>query len=173
MTKPKKSKEQERLVQQRVNKRRRYIEIKNNPELLALEKEKRRAAYLKKKANKKVTSIIDKTPRKQREQRKKWKENSKRYRQRKKENAKKQCILETVQIEAASVDTVNDTNIIVHDDADPLHRDCLAARLALRKHRYRTQKRFKQLQCIITVLKKRNESQRKCILLSQKETSGC
>lgn len=167
MTKPKKSKEQ-RLAQQRLCKRRRYIEIKNDPELLALEKEKRRAAYLKRKENKKVSSIVDKTPRSQREQRKKWKENSKKYRQKKKENEKSKCILETIQIEAESVDTVNETNFLIEDD-DPLHRDCLAVRVALRKHRYRTQKRLKQMKSIITSLKKTNESQRKCIYYLKKK----
>lgn len=75
---PKKNKE-ERLGQQRLCKRRRYVEIKNDPELLALAKEKRRIKYLKDKEAKKVKSISEKTPRSQREQRKKWKENSKRF----------------------------------------------------------------------------------------------
>lgn len=38
---------EDRLAKQRICQRRRYAEIKNDPELLAVEKEKRRQKYLK------------------------------------------------------------------------------------------------------------------------------
>lgn len=61
----KKSRE-DRLAKQRICQRRRYAEIKNDPELLAVQKEKRRQKYLKKKAETKT----DKSPRTIKEQRK-------------------------------------------------------------------------------------------------------
>ena len=76
--KPKQTKK-DRLAQQRLCKRRRYAEIKNDPELLAIAKEKRRERYLKAKAVKKIKSISEQPLRKQKEQRKKWRENSRRY----------------------------------------------------------------------------------------------
>lgn len=76
---PKKIKtEEHRREQQRLCKRRKYLEIKNDPELLAIEQEKRRNKYQKRKEEGKIKSIKERPPRAQREQRKKWKENSKR-----------------------------------------------------------------------------------------------
>lgn len=65
---------EDRLAKQRICQRRRYAEINNDPELLAVEKEKRRQKYLKKKAE----SNSKKSTRSIKEQRKRWKENSKR-----------------------------------------------------------------------------------------------
>lgn len=76
---------EERLIQQRMCKRRKYMEIKNDPELYALEKEKQRAKYEKRKKEKKQLPVAEKSPREQRKLRKQWKENSKKYRQRQKE----------------------------------------------------------------------------------------
>ncbi|CAH2089724.1 unnamed protein product [Euphydryas editha] len=72
----------ERLAQQRICKRRKYLEIKNDPELYALKKEKQRAKYKKRKEEKKQKSITERSPREQRKLRKQWKENSKKYRER-------------------------------------------------------------------------------------------
>lgn len=55
----------ERLGQQRLLKRRKYLEIKNEPELYALEKEKQRIKYQKRKDQKKQLSITEKSPREQ------------------------------------------------------------------------------------------------------------
>lgn len=71
--------EDRRRAQQRQCKKRKYLEIKNDPELLAIEQEKRRNKYKKRKEEGKIKSIKERTPRAQREQRKKWKENSKKY----------------------------------------------------------------------------------------------
>ncbi|KAL4718054.1 hypothetical protein ACJJTC_014358 [Scirpophaga incertulas] len=68
---------EERRRAQRLCKKRKYLEIKNDPELLAIEQEKRRNKYKKGKEEGKVKQIKELTPRGQREQRKKWKENSK------------------------------------------------------------------------------------------------
>ena len=64
---------EKRRLAQKMCKRRKYIEIQNDPELLELEKEKRRNRYLKQKEKNK-----EKSARAIKEQRKKWKENSKR-----------------------------------------------------------------------------------------------
>lgn len=76
--KNKKATEEHRRAQQRLCKKRRYQDIKNDPELLAIEQEKRRNKYKTRKEEGKQKSIDDLTPRAKREQRKKWKENSKR-----------------------------------------------------------------------------------------------
>ncbi|CAK1590266.1 unnamed protein product [Parnassius mnemosyne] len=51
---------EERLAQQRLCKRRQYAEIKNDPDLLALAKEKRRIKYLKDKEAKKKLQVFRK-----------------------------------------------------------------------------------------------------------------
>lgn len=74
----KKNKEARR-EQQRLCKKRRYAEIQNDPELLAIAKEKRRQKYLKYREEKKVLGISEQSSRDLREQRKRWKENLKRF----------------------------------------------------------------------------------------------
>lgn len=71
----------ERLAQQRLCKRRKYLEIKNDPELYTLEKEKQRAKY-KKTQSRKETDIHHrkKSTSTKKKMRKQWKENSKKYR---------------------------------------------------------------------------------------------
>ncbi|KAJ8718883.1 hypothetical protein PYW07_016439 [Mythimna separata] len=70
----------ERRLASRICKRRQYAEIKNNPVLLEIEREKRRKKYLKRKEIHKVPT------RDLSEQRRRWRENSKRYRLKKKED---------------------------------------------------------------------------------------
>ncbi|KAJ8734098.1 hypothetical protein PYW07_014649 [Mythimna separata] len=65
-------------------KRKRYAEIKNDPEMYEREKEKERLRYIMKKEKRQVIPIDEKSPRDQRQQRKKWREASKRYRENKK-----------------------------------------------------------------------------------------
>lgn len=56
---PKSKKEwEDRLAKQRMYQWRRYIEIKNDTELLAVEKEKRRQNYLKKKAENNLKNLL-------------------------------------------------------------------------------------------------------------------
>lgn len=106
-----------------------------------------------------------------REQRKRWKYNSRKYRQRIKENLNKKVTLETIQVEAApfaNVSNVAEKNL---EEEDPLQhdRDCPAVKRAVRKIRYREFKKRKALMSIINTLKKKNESQRKSIINLQKK----
>lgn len=74
----KKQSEESRKAKQRFCQKRRYQEIRNDPELLAIGQEKRRNKYKRRKEEDKLKPIVKLTPRAQSEQRKKWKENSKR-----------------------------------------------------------------------------------------------
>lgn len=77
-TKSKKTRE-EKLVEAKLRRRKKYEEIKKDPEKQAVQKLKERLRYLKSKEQKQIKSVADMTPREKRLQRKKWKENSKRY----------------------------------------------------------------------------------------------
>ncbi|KAF9410884.1 hypothetical protein HW555_010171, partial [Spodoptera exigua] len=70
---------EEKLAKDRIRKREKYAQIKNNPELYSLQKEKERNRYLVRKEKNKICSIKDMTPRAQREQRKRWRKNSQNY----------------------------------------------------------------------------------------------
>ncbi|XP_046961868.1 uncharacterized protein LOC124531361 [Vanessa cardui] len=156
---------EQRLESQRLCKRRRYQEIKNDPELLAVEKEKRRKQYLKTKEEKKILQIKDRTPRSQREQRRRWKKNSKNYRDRQKENLYKDATIETIQVNAVAVpNLLNDADNSLNE-GDPLQHDCecQVVKRTVRKIRYTEFKKRKVLISIIKSLKKKNESQRKTI----------
>ncbi|KAL4718772.1 hypothetical protein ACJJTC_016045 [Scirpophaga incertulas] len=78
MAHPKKTKE-EILARRRIAKRKRYAALKENEELYNIEKEKEKRRYLKRKAEKKIIGIKDLTPRAQRDRRRKWRANSKKY----------------------------------------------------------------------------------------------
>lgn len=80
MAKPKnKLTKEEKLAKDRLRKRQKYEEIKNNPELYKIQKQKDRMRYLTKKEKKKICSINDMSARAQREQRKRWRKNSLNY----------------------------------------------------------------------------------------------
>ena len=149
----------ERLALQRLCKRRKYLEIKNDPELYALEKEKQRAKYRKRKEEKKQISITEKSPREQRKLRKQWKENSKKYRQRKKEQVSS-GIPNIIHIEADG----NSENI-THPTDDPIRlftkEDMEKAK---RMVRYQELKKRIRLTTIIKNLQKINKNQRMKIL---------
>lgn len=70
---------EEKLAKDRLRKREKYAQIKNNPELYSLQKEKERNRYLVRKEKNKICSIKDMTPRAQREQRRRWRKNSQNY----------------------------------------------------------------------------------------------
>ncbi|CAG9796767.1 unnamed protein product [Diatraea saccharalis] len=141
-------------------KRRRYNEIKNDPELLDIEKEKRRHQYLKRKKEKKVVQLKDKTLRSQREQRRRRKENSRKYRERKQANLNLIILDDTFPKEGPSV----------LKEEDPLqHATCPAVQRAIRKIRYKELKKRKLLISIIDALKKENASQCKKIHSLQKK----
>ena len=75
----KKKTREEKLAQARLHKREKYAELKKDPEKYAAEKEKERSRYVKRKEQNKLKNIQELTPRAQRHQRKKWRQNSKRY----------------------------------------------------------------------------------------------
>lgn len=152
-----KTKEQ-RAAQQRLCQKRRYIEIKNDPDLLAKEKERRKAIYQRRKEEMKSKPIAERTPRAQRNQRKKWKENSKRYRQRQKENNKKNVILESVQIQGDNSENIDPTAL----SEDPL-QDIASTTTKIRQIRYKELRKRKLLMEIIRTLKKNDDAQRKKI----------
>ncbi|XP_022824557.1 uncharacterized protein LOC111355065 [Spodoptera litura] len=75
----KKTMSENELERRRIARREKYKQIKNDPEKYIAERAKKREAYLKRKESKKVKSINEMSPREQRVQRRKWRENSKRY----------------------------------------------------------------------------------------------
>lgn len=77
---------EEELERRRIARRERYKQIKSDPEKYAIERAKKREAYFKRKTNNKVKSINQMSPREQRLQRKKWRETSKRYHEKKIKN---------------------------------------------------------------------------------------
>lgn len=153
-----------RRLAQRICKKRKYNEIKNDPELLEIEKQKRRERYLKQKEAKKEKSF-----REIKEQRKRWKENSKRYRQKKKEEASEERVdplLEKVNIEAVVEHQNNenhtDTEVPYTKEVDPLC-EISQAYAKVKQVRYVELKKRKRLLRIIADYQKRDRSQRKQI----------
>ncbi|CAB3231959.1 unnamed protein product [Arctia plantaginis] len=71
MAKTKTKKTEEKLAQARLHKRKNYEVIKNDPEKYAIQKEKERQRYLKRKEQNKIKSVAKMTPREKRLQRKK------------------------------------------------------------------------------------------------------
>ncbi|KAH9632276.1 hypothetical protein HF086_010201 [Spodoptera exigua] len=157
--------ENRRRAQQRECKKRKYLEIKNDPELLAIEQEKRRIRYKKRKEEGKIKSIKEQTTRAQREQRKKWRENSKRYRQMKKqEKTTPTPTFEPVLIKAsgeARDDAERQTK--TETLSDPLHKDSPSIKSVVRKIRYNEYKKRCVLINTINKYKKTIERQRKTI----------
>ncbi|CAG9790704.1 unnamed protein product [Diatraea saccharalis] len=133
--------EEHRRAQQRLCKKRKYLEIKNDPELLAIEQEKRRNKHKKRKEEGKIKSIKKRTPRAQREQRKKRKENSKKYRQMKKqEETTAMPPFEPVLIEAAEDDKTDgvkiEGQIKTERQHDPLHQMSPAIKAVVRRREF-------------------------------------
>ncbi|CAH2094688.1 unnamed protein product [Euphydryas editha] len=94
MGKPrKKLTREEKLAKDRLRKREKYAQIKENPELYSIQKEKEKRRYLARKEKNKICSIKDMTPRSQREQRRRWRKNSLKYLERKAEKKKLEMIL--------------------------------------------------------------------------------
>ena len=149
----------ERLAQQRLYKRRKYAEIKNDPELYALEKEKQRAKYKKRKEEKKQKSITERSPREQRQLRKQWKANAKKYRQRKKEETSAVFPnVEHVQADGFCEETNNPSE----DPIGLFSKQDLQKEV--RKIRYRELKKRIRLTSIIKNLQKINKNQKITIM---------
>ncbi|CAB3228481.1 unnamed protein product [Arctia plantaginis] len=79
MAKEKCKKNEDELERRRIARREKYKRIKSDPEKYAIERAKKKEAYLKRKIEQKVKNINEMSPREQRAQRKRWRENSKRY----------------------------------------------------------------------------------------------
>ena len=80
MVKPKKNTNtQEKLAKDRLRKRQKYAEIKNNPEQYEIEKEKQKKTYLLRKEKKKIVNMEDMTERQKRDQRRRWRKHSQTY----------------------------------------------------------------------------------------------
>ncbi|XP_026735951.1 uncharacterized protein LOC113499619 isoform X1 [Trichoplusia ni] len=79
MAKEKRKKNEDELERRRIARREKYKRIKSDPAKYAIEKNKKKEAYLRRKSEQKVKNINEMSPREQRAQRKRWRENSKRY----------------------------------------------------------------------------------------------
>lgn len=151
---------EEKLAKDRLRKKSQYAEIKNNPELYAIQKEKERKRYLLRKEKKKICSIKDMTPRAQREQRKRWRKNARNYLNKKNEQKR----IENILINNSPPESEEDMQGNEVNMQDPLEspstdngkvRTCrLAVSSLLRKMRYRHQKVVKELKEEIIKLKK-------------------
>lgn len=84
MPRKKQQSREERLAKAKIARRNRYAKIKADPVLYALEKEKERQRYKKRREQKKLLSVEEMTPRARRLQRKKWRENFRKHFQKKK-----------------------------------------------------------------------------------------
>lgn len=74
---------EDKLEKAKLARRERYAKIKSDPLKYAQEKEKERQRYLKRKQSKKILSIQDLTPKAKKLKRKKWRDNFRKYYQRK------------------------------------------------------------------------------------------
>ncbi|KAG6441730.1 hypothetical protein O3G_MSEX001933 [Manduca sexta] len=74
----------EKHIKDSLRKRKVYAEIKNDPIRYKIRKENDRLKYLKRKEQKKIKSIAEMTPSQKRMQRKKWRENTRRFVEKKK-----------------------------------------------------------------------------------------
>lgn len=83
-TKRSKTKSKEKTLEQKrrdaKNKRKYYEKIKYDPQKCDMVKEKDRQRYLRRKAENKIKSVANMTPKERMVQRKKWRESSKRHR---------------------------------------------------------------------------------------------
>lgn len=79
----KKQSQEEAIAKARLARRNRYAKLKEDPALYALEKEKDKQRYIKRKKEKRVLSVSEMTPLARELQRKKWRENYRKYQQRK------------------------------------------------------------------------------------------
>ncbi|KAL4716079.1 hypothetical protein ACJJTC_013856 [Scirpophaga incertulas] len=115
MAKPKNKKStEEKLALQRLYKRKKYEEIKKDPEKYAAQKEKERLRYLRRKKQKKLKTIDDLTPRQQRQKRKLWRESRHRYVEKK----KKEKIVEQMLIDNSP--PTSDEETLQVPQVDPL-----------------------------------------------------
>lgn len=106
MGKPKNQGREAKLKEKREAEKERYRRIMADPEKRKLMQEKERLKYLRKKEKKMVLSIAEMTPRQQRKQRKSWRENTKRHRERQKGGIRMQEFLAVNTPPGSDVDDV-------------------------------------------------------------------
>ncbi|CAG5034027.1 unnamed protein product [Parnassius apollo] len=116
MVKEKCKKNEDELERRRIARREKYKRIKSDPEKYAVERAKKKEAYLKRKREKKVKNINQMSPRAQRAQRKRWRENSKRYLEKKAQERKIQEVTISQVLEAHT--KINDKEF-----SDPLYEE--------------------------------------------------
>ncbi|CAG5054599.1 unnamed protein product [Parnassius apollo] len=116
MVKEKCKKNEDELERRRIARREKYKRIKSDPEKYAVERAKKKEAYLKRKREKKVKNINQMSPRAQRAQRKRWRENSKRYLEKKAQERK---------IQEVTISQVLEAHIKINDKefSDPLYEE--------------------------------------------------
>ncbi|CAB3248789.1 unnamed protein product [Arctia plantaginis] len=116
MAKEKCKKNEDELERRRIARREKYKRIKSDPEKYAIERAKKKEAYLKRKIEQKVKNINEMSPREQRAQRKRWRENSKRYLKKKaKERQIKEVTIISQVLEGRGKININDKEV-----SDPL-----------------------------------------------------
>lgn len=102
-------KNQENLQKRRIARREKYRLINENPEKYAIEKANKKQEYLKRKREKKIRNINELSPREQRIQRKKWRQNSQRYHEKKKEQRKiQEVVVKNDNIDKGDIDDQSD-----------------------------------------------------------------
>lgn len=126
---------EEELERRRIARREKYKQIKNDPEKYAAERAKKREAYLKRKESKKVKSINQMSPRERRLQRKRWRENSKRYQEKK---LKEKQIQEVIVPQRTEIDST----------ADNKTGDPLAAADAERQNKLKNKSLFNKIKAL-------------------------
>lgn len=167
---PKKTKQtiEQKRERDRLQKQKKYAEIKKDPEKYAEVKEKEKARYLKRKENKKIKSAEDMTPRQLRNQRKMWRINSKRhYENKKKEKAIQQLLIDNSPPNSDTEALPAEQDPLARRAASPMPstsqnclansnscQQCLKKDVLLRKLRYRHKKE-------IGILKQENEKKEK------------
>ncbi|CAH0407069.1 unnamed protein product [Chilo suppressalis] len=158
---------EEKLAQARRHKKEKYEELKKDPIKYAEQKEKERLRYLKRKEQNKIKNIKDLTPRQQRLQRKKWRENAKKYTEKKKRNKQIEQMLIENSPPTSDSEEVNARNEHPQtQDLDPLEgssekkenleaacTDCIQYKRKLRRLRYLHVKK-------LGILKKKLERER-------------
>ncbi|KAL4710696.1 hypothetical protein ACJJTC_004341 [Scirpophaga incertulas] len=165
----------EKLAKDRLRKKQKYAEIKSDSEKYRLLKEAERKKYILRKENKKILSITEMTDRQKREQRRKWRNNSRKYLNKLKDKRK----LESVLLENSPPSSETEEILNTERDIDSTERDPLMdieknsdtslntdkipnmkqdTSSMLRKLRYRSSKVISDLQAEINKLKKEKNS---------------
>lgn len=172
----KKATTQEKLAKDRLRKKEKYAEIKRDPEKYRIEKEKERKKYLLRKEKKKILSITEMTDRQKREQRRRWRKNSRQYLNKLREQKKVQSILlenltptsETVEILNIANSEVCDPLMEIEEPPESTPKIIKSQRQAkcsssARQLRYRSTKVISNLQKEVDKLRKEKDMLRKQI----------